>query len=442
LRSRELRVLLRKDLAELFTSRAFWLLLILIGPLAGQSFTQACALYAEASGAGGGPSALAQGLSPLDGIFVPLMGAYDLAIMLLFPFVAIRLLASEKSSGALKLMLQWPVSRASIIGSKVVTLLIAWLISLAACAVALLLWSAYGGHISAHELVNLLGGYTLRFLFTAALSLGAAAIMPGAANAAIVVLAFTIGTWALDFLATGRGGLVAAVASFTPTAALRNFERGLLRLDIVLVWSIASLVALAIAAIWIDLGRDTRSKIVRCSVAISIGALGALLATRANSSFDLSENRRNSFTVEDERMLSNIDRPLTVTIWLAAEDPRMMDYSANVLVKLRRAMKRVNVEYPLAGKTGLFENNTHYGEIEYRLGDRIAVSRSTTEEIVLDTIYGLAGVASPQRGESSYSGYPLKNTPANSGLVFYVVWPLAISLLSWLRGARRNRRTG
>ena len=88
--------LLGKEWRELTASRAYWLLLLMIGPLVGHSFITAVDLYAEASGIGGGPGALAQGLTPLDGFLVPTFGAYDLAVTLLFPFVAIRLLAAEK----------------------------------------------------------------------------------------------------------------------------------------------------------------------------------------------------------------------------------------------------------------------------------------------------------------------------------------------------------
>ncbi len=61
----------------MMASRAFWLLLLMIGPLVGHAFITAVDSYAEASGIGGGPAALAQGLSPLDGILVPTFGAYE-----------------------------------------------------------------------------------------------------------------------------------------------------------------------------------------------------------------------------------------------------------------------------------------------------------------------------------------------------------------------------
>jgi hypothetical protein len=60
--------LLGKEWRELLASRAYWLLLLVTGPLVGQGFISAVNLYAEASGLGGAPAALPQGLTPLDGI--------------------------------------------------------------------------------------------------------------------------------------------------------------------------------------------------------------------------------------------------------------------------------------------------------------------------------------------------------------------------------------
>lgn len=124
-----LALLFAKEWRELTASRAYWLLLVFIGPLVGNSFITAVNLYAEASGIGGGAAALAQGLTPLDGILVPTFGAYDLAITLLFPFVAIRLIAAEKESGAWKLALQLPANLNVAITAKVLALLAGWLVA-------------------------------------------------------------------------------------------------------------------------------------------------------------------------------------------------------------------------------------------------------------------------------------------------------------------------
>ena len=438
------RELVRRDLAELFAGRAFWLLLLFIGLLTGQSFISAVDAYAEASGVGGGPAALAQGLSPLDGMLVPTAGAYYLAIMLLFPFVAIRLIASEKSSGAWKLMLQWPVRMSDHLLSKVLALLIAWLISLIPFAIAIVLWLAYGGHLYGPETINLLAGYTLYFVLTASVAMAAAALMPGAANAAVAVLGLTIGTWALDFLATGRGGFVQRLASFTPAAALRVFERGLLRIDLVIILLLLSLLAFAIAGIALDLGAPLSKRSTRSAIAIVLIAVAISLAAQVRTSFDLSENRRNSFTPADEKMLASIREPLTITVFLAAEDPRMNDYENNVLMKLRRTMRHLNVRYPFGGSSALFENDARYGEIHYTLGGKTAVERSSTEEIVIETIEKLwSGGLQPTGGlkpaaPPDYPGYPLAKHPRGAALIFYALWPLAV-ITAW---RLRSRRTG
>src|SRR5215471_6185612 len=186
LRSHRIWLLVGKELRELLSSRAYWLLLLMIGPIVGQAFIAAVNLYAEVSGSGGGPAALSQGLSPLDGILVPTFGSYDLAVTLLFPFVAIRLIAAEKESGALKLMLQAPVSMGQAVAAKGIVILAGWIIAWAPGLLALLLWRHYGGHLYTPEVLNLMGGHILRVILSSGVAVAAAAICSGAAAAAIV----------------------------------------------------------------------------------------------------------------------------------------------------------------------------------------------------------------------------------------------------------------
>src|SRR5215212_2073635 len=213
LRSPSFFHLLRKEFRELLASRAFWLMLIFVGLLVGHGFITAVGLYAEMSGSGG-PAALPQGLTPLDGILVPTWGAYDLAATLLFPFVVIRMISSEKESGALKLLLQLPGALISKLTAKGIVLLFAWIVSWLPGIAAIVLWKSYGGHLYAPETWNLWLGHLLRGLLSGGLGVAAAALTDGAASAAIVTLAFTVGTWALDFIAAGRGGFVQQLASY------------------------------------------------------------------------------------------------------------------------------------------------------------------------------------------------------------------------------------
>jgi hypothetical protein len=87
------------------------------------------------------------------------------------------------------------------------------------------LWKTYGGHLYGPEMLNLLFGHMLRMMLSGCIAVAAAAIAESAASAAIVTLTFTIGAWALDFVAAYRGGFLQELGAYTPTAALRSFEQ-------------------------------------------------------------------------------------------------------------------------------------------------------------------------------------------------------------------------
>lgn len=432
--SKRLLQLLAKEGRELVASRSFWLLLLMIGPLVGQGFITSVNLYAEASGSGGGPAALPQGLTPLDGILAPTFGAYDLAAMFLFPFVAIRLISAEKQSGALKLLLQLPGGLTGKVATKGLVFIAGWLVTLLPGLLAMILWKSYGGHLYAPETWNLLLGHLLRVLLSGGIAVAAAAIAESAASAAIVTLGITVGTWALDFLAAARGGFLQELASYTPTAALRFFEQGLLRLSTVIAMLALALAGFALTVIWLHTGRTLKFRSLG-TVAVALIILVVMIgATRLRLSWDLSENRRNSFPAADEAMLRQINQPLHITVFLSAEDPRLTDFEQNILRKLRRNLPRLEVDYVATGRTGLFAGaEDHYGEIWYEMSGRKLSDRSTIEEVVLEQIYQLAGVKAPQQGaENEFSGYPLAVRPRRAAWIFYGVWPLLTILAWWL----------
>jgi ABC-2 type transport system permease protein len=430
LRSRN-ATLLAKDLRELAASRAYWILLLLIGPLVGHAFITAIETYAEASGIGGGPSALAQGLSPLDGIFVPAFGAYDIAATLLFPFVAIRLISAERESGAWKVLLQMPASIGSMLFSKAIALLIAWSIAWIPGLLSIALWKLYGGSLYTPEILNLLLGHFLRVLVSAGVAVAAASIATTASSAAIVTLGFTVGTWALEFVAEGRGGLLHALAAFTPTAALRVFEQGELQLSIALVMFTFGIAGFALAAIWLA-ERNTMMARLRTSAGLAlIGAAMVAMLSLPKAAWDLSENRRNSFSESEEVALRQIREPLRVTVNLAAEDPRWMDLDRNVLTKLDRILPKVTIEHAAHSRSGLFEGE-HYGEVWYEIGGRRVMSRSATEAIVLEAIFKLGQVAQPWREEEHHPGHPLAAHPTGAAILYYFGWPFVIVVCALL----------
>jgi ABC-2 type transport system permease protein len=433
LRSHSFVQLLIKEWRELFASRSFWLMLLMIGPLVGHGFITSVGLYAEASGIGGGPAALPQGLTPLDGILVPTLGAYDLAATILFPFVVIRSIAAEKQSGALKLLLQLPGSLAVKVSAKGLVLLLGWVVALLPGAIAIGLWKSYGGHLYAAETLNLLLGHLLRAMLSASIAVAVATIAESAASAAIVALGITVGTWALEFVAAYRGGFLQQLAAYTPTAALRSFEQGLLRASTAIAMLAIGGAGFAVATIWLHTGRAWRFRLAGTAATVMVLAFAMLGANSARASWDLSENRRNSFSPADEIALRQIHQPLRMTVFLAAEDPRLADLEQNVLRKLRRVLPRLEVVYSATSRSGLFENAAdHYGEIWYETGGQKIMERSTIDEVVLETIYKLARVDAPRRSEANeFSGYPLAVQARGASLIFYLFWPLFVIAIWW-----------
>lgn len=434
MRSLKFREFVTKEWRELLASRSYWLLLLMIGPLVGQAFISAVKLYAEASGGGTGPSALPQALTPLDGILVPTFGAYDLAATFFLPFVAIRLISAEKQSGALKLLLQLPGSLGGKLTAKGLVLLGGWVVSCLPALLALVFWKSYGGHLHTPETLNLVLGHLLRAMLSIGIAVAAAALTESAASAAIVTLGFTVGTWALDFIAAGRGGLLQQLADYTPTAALRSFEHGLLRLSTTVVMIAIVLLAFALAAAWLSAGKTLRYRLLSTVVITAIATVVLFCAIGLRRSWDLSENRRNSFPPADEAALRQIRDPLRITAILAPEDPRLTDFEQNVLTKLRRNLAQLEVNYTAGSQTGLFEgSDDHYGEIWYEMRGQKIMDRSTIEQVVLEQIYKLAGIDPPAPVEAAdFPGYPLAAQASWAALTFYGIWPLMTILAWWL----------
>ena len=437
--------LFRKDWRELVTSRAFLIFALLVAPLVGHTFRIAVATYVEMSGVGGENAALSQGLSPLDGLVVPTFGAYVLALSLLFPFAAIRLVAAEKESGALDLMLQSRHSLTRQLSVKFAVLLVAWLAAWTPGLVALGIWRSQGGHLYAPEVLSVLSGHLLRAALVISIALLAAAVTEGAAAAAVLTLAFTLASWALEFVAQVQGGLAQQLAELAPEGMLRAFERGEIRLDVIGVMLVTVVSNLAVAILWLHPGRQRGFRwAVTLGVLVVSTALTAL-AGDVRGSWDVSEDRRNSFSPADERALSAIRAPVRVEVNLAPEDPRLADLDREVLRKLRRTVPNLVVVNTAQSRTGLFsppsvpspsaQNKQRaaqsYGEVWYQVGAKREMTRSSVEPIVLEVIYRLAGTAPPAREESSNPGYPLVTQPDTASYIFYLIIPALVAAAWW-----------
>ena len=425
--------LVQKELRDLALGRAFWAAVMIAVFLTGYSYIQAAHLYAEASRSAAHAPELARGLSPLDGILVPTMGALYLVVTLLYPFVVIRTVSAEKQSGALKLILQLPYPTSALLAAKLVAVVVAWAVLLLPSLIAFGLWTRAGGHINAIEGTNLLLGHLLYALVVAGFSLAAAAMTQSPGSAAIAALAVTLGFWVLDFAATGQEGLFKSAAGLSLTHLLRTFEQGVFALPMVLGSLFAASGCIAVAGIWLHPGRSMTAKLKWTATVVAVSAVAIAAASQLHIFRDATENRRNSLSASDEAALRALAGPLRIDVYLAPEDPRLYDLEQSVLGKLRRTMPNVEVVIKGDAARPVFSGNgdDDYGKIFYFYGTRQAMSRSTSEEEILPLIFGLAGVARPVPEVSAdYPGYPNIADTRPATVVFYFVLPAAV-LISW-----------
>src|SRR5262249_31629529 len=257
-----IRQLLAKELWDIASGRALWIMLLILCPLVGYSLFQAVSLYGEASAAAVDSPVLGSGLSPLDGVLVPTFGGLYLAATLLFPFVAIRTLRREKESGALALLVQLPYRVPTLVAAKMAAIFGAWVVAVICAASALPVWLALGGHLYLPETLDLLFGHVLYGVLIGAIALFSASISESAATAAIITLAFTIGSWALDFALAGQTGVLGWISQLSLTQTLRPFEQGLLPIGLLLSILAAIGGFAALAAVWRPPGGPPRPPIL------------------------------------------------------------------------------------------------------------------------------------------------------------------------------------
>jgi hypothetical protein len=411
-----------------------------MGPLVGVTFISAVRTYAEASGLGGTAAGVGEAFSPLIGIWAPTFSACEVAAVFLLPFVAIRIVAGDRQSGAAKIEMQHALPAIGHIAAKAAVLFVAWLVASLPAATAVVLWKSYGGSLYPPELAAVAFGHVLNAGLTIALAALTAAISEHPSTAAILTLSVTVGTWILNFVAAIQGGIWERAAAYTPPAMVAAFQHGLVRLDAVLIAFVLITFGLALAAVWTRTGVAVGRRLTESFALSALASAAVLTCTFATPSWDASESRANSFADPDEEALAQIRTPLRIEAHLAPEDPRRADLERKAIFKLRRVMPKVDVHYISSTSIGLFEQTSaHYGEIWYELGGRREMSRSTTAEGALETIYALADVKPPdEANEPVFRGHPLAVPPKGAAVTFYGIWPALVLACGFLTRWRNS----
>jgi hypothetical protein len=158
----------------------------------------------------------------------------------------------------------------------------------------------------------------------------------------------------------------------------------------------------------------------------------ALLASKARLYADVTEDRRNSLSAAQEAALQRLTLPLAVTVYLAPDDPRLVDFNRSILSKLRRLVPNLTVTIADTSKTLLGPaSDDRYGIVTYDYGGKHEESRSTSSEEVLPLLYGLAGVTVTASGAGTYPGYPLQGDTTFAAVWFYGALPLLFATFWW-----------
>ncbi len=421
------RLVLVQEIRSLLVSPALWGMLIIVSLLVGYSFIQAVNLFSRASSTALSFPDLASGMDPLAGIFVPTFGAYYLTQTLLLPFVAIRLIGLDKQSGALKLLLQLPLSPLMLCLLKITALAGFVCLGCAIPAVStFILWYKLGGHMYPPEIIVLIAGHGLYSLTVISIAMFAATVSDSLPTAAMFCLAVTLGSWVLDFAAVGQGGFLGLLGGLSLVGMLRQFESGLVSSTHVISFLCLTFFFFSLTVIWLHPGCRFMGKLGKSCLAgiLLTGILAG--ATRVPKYIDITEDQRHSFKPAESRALHKLDKLLTITINLDPQDSRLLDMERDVLAKLRRTVKNLKIDYARTKSTGLFVSNEsdNYGLIEYEYDNRHDQSYSNSDREILPLIFGLAGIEADSDQESTSSGYPLVADAAGSKWWFYLLLPL------------------
>ena len=176
------------------------------------AFSRPVSLYGEASSAARDRPRSPAGFRRLTACWCRRFGALYVAVTLLFPFVAIRVLGREKESGALRLLVQLPYRIPTLIAAKMTAILLAWLICGLPAISALAIWAMLGGHLSRPRDANLSSATCSMACWSAPSRCSRRPLSDSSATAAIIALAFTIGSWVLDFALAGQPGVLAWIS--------------------------------------------------------------------------------------------------------------------------------------------------------------------------------------------------------------------------------------
>lgn len=418
-----------------------WLVAALSALLIGHGFVLAVDLYSASSRSALASTLQMREMDPLAGIVRPTLGGLDLAISLLVPLVAARVLSIEKERRTLGALCLLEGGSGRVVLKKLVAALAATALAFAAPIILFVVVQATGAHVDGIESGVALAGEGLHALLVASVSLAASAWTRTFAQAASLGIVISLSSWAID-AAEGFAALswLGGAAGWSIERQLEPFQRGVVSIGSI-VWLLAASVGATILAL-IGGRFDMPSSRRAAAAVVTVGVTTAVLfdAGRSHRAYDWTEQRRASLPLRVVDALHRIEKPMQLDVFLDRDDSRRRQMESDVLSKLYLARPDLTVRTPLDERRQVAEgqHDLDYGKIVIHVGSSAAETRSTSRREIVTLILETAGVPIPNWDSTPYRGFPFVAQGyrrAVLALFAYFVVPLG-----FLMGALITRR--
>lgn len=401
--------MLGRELALVFRSRVTWVAAALGALLVGHGFILAVDIFSSASRSALAGTLMRREMDPLAGIVRPTVGGAELALALLAPLVASRVLAIEKERRSFRPLALAEGSIPRVLMTKLVAAAAGCLLFTLPVLVSLTSFVALGGQLDLVEILPVLLGHVLYLVLVVAVSMAAAAWTETAALAATVVILFSVASWALD-AAEGFAALawLGPIARWSLASRLVPFDRGLVSVEALLALVTTAAGAIAAALVGVRFDWSAQRRLFGAALVIGLTALVLAGATQARRTYDVTEERRASLPPDTVTALRALDEPLAIEVWLDAEDSRRRQVDSDVLSKLRLARGDIQITFPLdaRGQVASGDHDDRYGVLVLHAGRGSRETRSTSRREIVILLFEAAGRGLPPWTQPEYPGHP------------------------------------
>jgi ABC-type transport system involved in multi-copper enzyme maturation permease subunit len=400
---------MRRELAIVLRARITWLVAALSALLVGHGFVLALDVYSASSRSAFASTLQSREMDPLAGIVRPTLGGLTLAISLLAPLVAARVLSAEKERGTFGPLCLLEGSSNGVVLKKLGAAVAgSTLLLLPPFVLLIVLWLA-GAHVDAIETALALAGEGLHVVLIATVSIAAAAWTRTLAQAATVGILVSLTSWAID-AAEGFAALawLGGASAWSVERQLEPFQRGIVSIGSIawLVVASAGALLLAFVGATFDMAPTRRVGLAALTVVVTAVLLAAAASSRR--AYDWSEQRRASLPPAAVDALRRMSKPLAIDVFLDRDDSRRRQLESDVLAKLYLARPDLVVRTPLDDRANFAEGerDPDYGRIVIHVGSSSKETRSTSRREIVTLIFEAAGEALPDWSSPPYLGFP------------------------------------